>query len=108
MRLEAEYTVLIYTLIGLSIVLFTYKTNIPIKLYKILLALVVATILPALIPGHGEMVIIIPNASLFLVDSTEAKVIGVIFTMINFVIAWFILFKVCRISKGNNSERFKS
>ena len=81
MRIEADYNIFIYSLIVLLLVLALSKTNIPRKPYRILLAIVVSIIMPSFIPGHGEIVILIPNGALFIVASTEAKAVGIIFTI---------------------------
>jgi len=91
MRIELDYNILILSLISLFIVIALSKTNIPRKPYKIILTLVVAITMPSFIIGHGEIVMIIPNGALFVVASTEVKVIGVLFTILNYFIAWFIL-----------------
>jgi len=99
MRIEANYIFLIYFIIGLFFVLALSKTNIPRKLYKTLLALSIALLMPSFIPGHGEIVMLIPNGALFNVASSEVKFVGVIFTIINYSIAWYILYKVIELYK---------
>jgi len=51
-----------------------------------------ALALPALIPGHGEIVVIAPSASLFAVSATSAHVIGLLFFIVNFSVL-MMLFK---------------
>ena len=75
------------------------KTNIPRKPYKIILALMLALTMPSFIPGHGEVIMVIPTGAIFNVDSTEFKVVGFLFTTINYFIAWFILYKVVGLFK---------
>lgn len=94
MRVEADFTFLAGFLVAIVIVLLLSKTSIPRSLYRKLLALVVALTLPAFIPGHGEMVLLLPNGALFAVASIPAKIAGLVFTLINYFIAWFFLFKV--------------
>jgi len=100
MRIETDYNIFTYLLIVLFVVLALSKTSIPRKPYKILLALAVAVILPSFVPGHGEIVMLIPSGVLFAVASSEAKAIGVLFTLINYFIAWFIFYRVCGLFKG--------
>ena len=100
MRLETDYIFLVYSLIALLAVLALSKTRIPGKPYKILLAIIVAISMPSFIPGHGEIVMLIPNGALFLVKSNDAKAVGVIFTLINFFIAWFVLYKIFGLFKN--------
>ncbi|VAW44782.1 hypothetical protein MNBD_GAMMA02-1528 [hydrothermal vent metagenome] len=95
MRIEADYNILSYLAIMLFAVLALAKTNMPRKPYKILLASVTALIMPAFVPGHGEIVMLIPNGALFVVAPSEIMVVGIVFTVINYFIAWFILYKVC-------------
>jgi len=100
MRVEANYHFLVYFIIGLLITLAVAKTNIPKKPYKILLALMVALTMPSLIPGHGEVIMVIPTGAIFNVASTtEFKVVGFILTVINYFIAWFLLYKVIGLFK---------
>ncbi len=100
MRIEANYNFLLYLVIGIVIVLALAKTNIPRKPYKIILALMVAITMPSFIPGHGEIIMLIPNGSMYAVSSIEVKALGVIFTIINYFIAWFFLYRVCGLFKG--------
>jgi len=102
MRIEANYPILIYTLIGVFVVLALAKTKIPRKLYKVILALVVAIAMPSFFPGHGEIIMLIPNSGLFAVASSEAKAIGVIFTIINYFIARLLMYKVFGFFKEAN------
>jgi len=99
MRVEFNYTFLVYFIIGLILILTLVKTNFPRKPYKILLALMVALIMPSFVPGHGEIIMLIPNGAMFNVASTEVKALGVIFTIINYFIAWYILYKVVGLFK---------
>ncbi len=94
MRVEANYIYLIYFIIALVVVLTLLKAYIPRKPYKIILALIIAVTMPSFIPGHGEIIMLIPNGAMYAVSSTEVKVLGVIFTILNFIIAWFFLYKV--------------
>ncbi|NOY66038.1 MAG: hypothetical protein GXP13_01340 [Gammaproteobacteria bacterium] len=103
MRIEGNYPFLVYFIIGLFVVLALAKTNIPIKPYKIILALIVALTMPSFIPGHGEVIMVIPTGAVFNVASTEFKVIGAILTIINYFIAWFILYKVIGLFKGSRN-----
>jgi len=96
MRIEADYSILFYLGIVLFAILALAKTNMPRKPYKILLASVTALIMPAFVPGHGETVMLIPNGALFVMAApSEIMVIGIVFTIINYFIAWFILYKIC-------------
>jgi len=95
MRLETDPTFFIYCLIGLIIVLLLSKTAMPQKYYRHLLALMAALTMPAFIPGHGELVMLLPNGALFAVSSTPAIVAGLIFTVINYFIARVFLYKIC-------------
>jgi len=99
MRIEANYEILIYFIIGLFVVLVLAKVNMPIKPYKILLALTVALTMPSIIPGHGEVIMVIPAGAVFTVSSAEFIVLGVILTIINYLIAWFILYNVLGLFK---------
>lgn len=95
MRLETDFTFLLYCLIGLILVLLLAKTSMPQKYHRDLLALMMALTLPAYIPGHGELVMLLPNAALFAVSSTAALVAGIIFTVINYFVARIFLYKIC-------------
>jgi len=100
MRIEANYIFLLYLTTGIVIVLALAKTNIPRKPYKIILALIVAITMPSFIPGHGEVIMLIPNGAMYAVSSIEVKILGVIFTVINYFIAWFFLYNICDLFKG--------
>ena len=99
MRLETNYTFLIYFIIVLILILAFVKTKLPRKPFKILLAFMVALTMPAFIPGHGEVIMIIPNGALFNIESSEVSVIGAMFTIINYFIAWYLLYKVMGLFK---------
>ncbi len=94
MRLETDYNILIWCVIGIFIVLLLSKSAMPKKPYKILLALMVSFTMPAFIPGHGEIVMLLPNVALFGIASPIAKVAGIIFTVINYFIAWLFLYRI--------------
>ncbi len=98
--MEANYNFLLYLVIGIVIVLALAKANIPSKPYKILLTLMVAITMPSFIPGHGEIIMLIPTGAMYAVSSVEVKALGVIFTIINFFIAWFFLYKACGLFKS--------
>ena len=83
MRIETDYNILMYFILGLAIVLALIKINIPREPYKIVLALMVAVTMPSFFPGHGRIMMFIPNGAMFAIPSTEAKALGVIFTIIN-------------------------
>lgn len=95
MRLETDFTFLLYCLVGLIIVLLLSKTAMPQIHSRRLLALMAALTMPAFIPGHGELVMLLPNAALFAVSSTAALVAGIIFTVINYFVARIFLYKIC-------------
>lgn len=100
MRVETNLNFIIYLIIGLVLVLSLAKSPIPIKIYKRMLALMLAVIMPSFIPGHGEIVMLIPNAAMYSVASTEIKVLAVIFTLVNYFIACFFLYKVFSLFKS--------
>lgn len=95
MRLEISSSILVLCFIGIVIVLLLSRTAMPKKAYRILLALVVALTMPAFLPGHSEFVMLLPSGALFGVSSATATGAGIIFTIINYFIAWFFLYKVC-------------
>ena len=100
MRVEADYEILLYSMIALVAVIALALTNIPRKPYKILLAFTVAISMPAFIPGHGEVVMLVPTGAMFTVLSTEVKVIGAVFMIINYFIAWFFLYRIGGLFQG--------
>ncbi|VAW49819.1 hypothetical protein MNBD_GAMMA04-155 [hydrothermal vent metagenome] len=104
MRVETDYDFLMYFIAGLLVVLALGKINIPNKVYKTILAFMVAITMPLFIPGHGEIIMLIPTGSMYAVSSTEAKVLGVIFTIINYFIARFILYRVCGLLKCERGQ----
>ncbi len=97
MRLEIDYNLLMWCIIGAFVLFGLAKMALHKKPYKPILALMVAFTMPAFIPGHGELVILVPSGALFGVSSTTAKVSAISFTVINFIISWFLLYKVCKI-----------
>jgi len=98
MRIETDYIFLMY--LGISLVLVWGLLKIYIskkvlrRVLKIALALNVALLMPAFIPGHGEVVMLIPTGALYGVSGNEVKFLGLIFTLINYAIVWYILYKV--------------
>jgi hypothetical protein len=58
--------------------------------------------MPAFVPGHGEIVLVFPNSSLYFVPYTPPKVIALIFTQIyaGIFIGVFFLFKWLPVTKS--------
>ena len=100
MRIEANYNILALALLGVLLILAFAKANVPRKPYKIVLAVAGAMTMPSFFPGHGEWVMIIPTGALFAEVSTEAKVVGGVFTLVNFIIIWFLFYKIVGLFGG--------
>lgn len=58
-----------------------------------------ALLLPALIPGHGEFIIVLPNVALFAVTNSLAWGIGLFYLLINFFISYMIINSLYRYFK---------
>ncbi len=56
-----------------------------------LLSVCGALLLPAFVPGHGEIIIALPNAALFTVFNSMAWGLGLFYLVINFFISYAIL-----------------
>ncbi len=61
------------------------------KVMRIASSLVGAFAMPALIPGHGEIVLILPNALLFTTSIPVVQVIGLFFLILNFGLLFTLL-----------------
>ncbi len=93
MRVETDVDILLGCAIGLIIAwLFDYKFK-SVAIARVLLAMMLAFTMPAWLPGHGEIVLLLPSVALFLVVSTTANIAGIIFVLLNAAIVWFILRK---------------
>ncbi len=99
MRIETDYILLIFFIIGLIIILALSKTNIANKLFKILFTFAVAITMPSFIPGHGEIIMLIPSGAMYAVATGEMMFLAVIFTVINYLLAWFILYRALGLFK---------
>ncbi|EPJ49396.1 MAG: hypothetical protein OFPII_00610 [Osedax symbiont Rs1] len=72
MRVETDVDILLGCAIGLIIAwLFDYKFK-SVAIARVLLAMMLAFTMPAWLPGHGEIVLLLPSVALFLVVSTMA------------------------------------
>jgi len=100
MRFEAHYIILMACLIGVFIISLLSKTSLPNLPYKIILAILVALTMPAFVPGHGEFIMLLPTAGLFAFPSSMAWGAGIIFLIINYLISWLVLYKICGLFKN--------
>jgi len=50
-----------------------------------------AFVMPAFSPGHGELVILLPNAALFLIPNVVTWGLGLFFLVVNFICLIFLL-----------------
>jgi len=91
MRLEFHGLVLLICII-LSVSLWFLAREHRSKPYFIfVLSLCGALLLPAFIPGHGEIIIALPNVALFTVFNTLAWGAGLFYLVINFFISYAVL-----------------
>jgi hypothetical protein len=91
MRLEFHGLALFICII-LFVSIWLFGRNHHAKPYFIfLLSLCGALLLPAFIPGHGEIIMALPNAALFTVFNSMAWGVGLFYLVINFFISYAAL-----------------
>ena len=86
MRIETNLHILVYCFIGYVIFWVLVRTNPSKKIFRKALIIIGSLIMPALIPGHGEFIMAIPNATLFSIPTVVTWGIGLFFIVINYII----------------------
>lgn len=66
------------------------------KIFITLTGFVGALLMPAFVPGHGELIMMLPNASLFTLPNKISWGIGLFFFVINFIILSKVLNRISR------------
>jgi len=101
MRLELDNE-LLFICSGLFVLSFWFFTQYchSRKVAQIASSLIGALTLPAFVPGHGEVIMVLPNSALFIVASTPAHLIGLFFFVVNFaVLLWLFTWLSRRFSR---------
>ncbi len=102
MRLEHNITLfVVFLLIVVSIWFVSKKQNGSKATTKILLVLTCSLTLPAFIPGHGEIIVALPNAALFGKFTTLTIGVGLFYV---FIYSCF-LFLIFGISNGASKQK---
>ena len=99
MRIEISPSILFLCLVGLFIVWASSKMNLSKKWSEKIMLLSVSLLMPAFIPGHGEIIMVFPNAALFAVSSSAAWGIGSLFMAANYIIISILLYKFKQIKR---------
>ena len=91
MRLEFNGVALLFCIILSTLVWFLGRRYRAKPYFVFILSFCGALLLPAFIPGHGEMIIAFPNAALFTVFNSLAWGAGLFYLVLNFFISYAIL-----------------
>ncbi len=90
MRLEFNGLVLLICIILSVFIWFVARDRF--KAYLVfILSFCGALLLPAFVPGHGEIIIALPNAALFTVFNSMAWGVGLFYLVVNFFICYAII-----------------
>jgi len=86
MRLELNSELLLFcSLLFVFVSLWLTKFTSSKKLSIIGSSFLGAFVMPAFVPGHGELVVLLPNAALFAIPNAFTWGIGLFFLVVNFV-----------------------
>ena len=91
MRLEFHGYAFLLCLVLISLVWFLGRKYRSKSYFIFILSLCGALLLPAFVPGHGEVIIALPNAALFTVFNSMAWGVGIFYLVINFFISYSVL-----------------
>ena len=90
MRLEFHGIILLFCIILFIAVWFLAKPFRSKPIFVFILSFCGALLLPAFIPGHGEMIVALPNTVLFTVFNSLAWGAGLFYLVINFFISYAV------------------
>ncbi|MBL1321919.1 MAG: hypothetical protein COA63_012790 [Methylophaga sp.] len=91
MRIEFNGLVLLICIVLLALVWLLGRRHRSKPYFVFILSFCGALLLPAFIPGHGEIIIALPNAALFTVFNSLAWAAGLFYLVINFFISYAVL-----------------
>ncbi len=92
MRLELDVVLFIVFLLGSLLFGYLYKIlKSRVSITKLFFVLMSSLLLPAFIPGHGEIVIALPNGALFFKSSSLTWGIGFFYVLIYFSLIFLLL-----------------
>lgn len=86
MRLEADFSLLVLCVIAFTLAWLLTKRRDANRSFSTITSIIAAFTMPAFIPAHGEVVMVLPNASLFTVYNTFSWGAGMVFLLINFIV----------------------
>ena len=96
MRFEINDSLLLLYVIAFILVwLFTRKKQSN-RSFRFVTTVIGALTMPAFIPDHGEIVMALPNASLFVVQNKLSWGIGLFFLIVNFMVISKVLGHISR------------
>lgn len=90
MRLEFHGLVLLICIILSASLWFLAREHRSKPYFIFVLSFCGALLLPAFIPGHGEIIIALPNAALFTIFDSMAWGVGLFYLVINFFICYAV------------------
>jgi len=86
MRLDADFTLLILCIVAFFLTWLLTRKKAANRSFSTITSLIAAFTMPAFIPGHGEIVMVLPNAALFTVHNTFSWGAGIVFLIINYIV----------------------
>ncbi|NQY27546.1 MAG: hypothetical protein HRT92_10280 [Piscirickettsiaceae bacterium] len=96
MRIEFDSHLFIWiTILFIVMWLITHRAQYR-KTFITLTGFIGALLMPAFVPGHGEFIMLLPNASLFTQENKVSWGIGLFFLVLNFFIISKILNRISR------------
>lgn len=87
MRLEADISLLVLCCIAFFLAWLITRKKAANRSFSTITSLIAAFTMPAFIPAHGEVVMVLPTASLFTVYNTFSWGAGMVFLLINFIVS---------------------
>lgn len=96
MRIETNTVLLIGLTLLFGVVWLITRHRQPRRLFIVSISVIGALLLPGYVPGHGEIVLIIPNATLFTVDNHFVWGLGTVFGIINYCVLSLLLNRLSR------------
>ncbi len=86
MRFDINGSLLLFCVITFVVIWFLTRNTQSNRSFRFVSSIIAALTMPAFTPGHGEIVMVLPNASLFTVQNHLAWGIGLFFIVVNFII----------------------
>ena len=91
MRIETNLHILVYCFIVYSFFWAVIRTNPTKKWIRKVLIIIGSLIMPAIIPGHGELILAFPNVALLSIPTAVTWGICLLFIVINHMIIMYTL-----------------